>query len=60
LGYYLPSKVCKAASISNLKLYAQLRNLGNIFSTIDFLDLDLGEATSFYNRGVTIGLDISF
>ncbi|MDR0394756.1 MAG: TonB-dependent receptor [Tannerella sp.] len=60
LGYYLPGKVCSKLGINNLKVYGQLRNLGNIYSSIDFLDLDMGEAVSFYNRGMTLGLEISF
>jgi hypothetical protein len=60
LGYFLPKNICKPAGISNLKLYAQLRNPGNIYSTVDYLDLDLGESTSFYNRGVTFGIDVTF
>jgi len=70
LGYFLPSKICRSAGISNLKVYAQLRNLGNIYSTIKYLDLDLGTSVSsnvidnagvsFYNRGITFGIDASF
>ncbi|MDR0575135.1 MAG: TonB-dependent receptor [Tannerella sp.] len=60
LGYYLPNKICNRIGLNNLKVYGQLRNPGNIYSSIDFLDLDLGESVSFYNRGVTLGLEISF
>jgi len=58
LGYFLPSNITKAVGISSLKLYGQLRNPGNLWSTIDFLDLDTG--VSFYNRGFTIGVEIGF
>lgn len=58
LGYYMPKKVCKNLGIQDLKIYAQGKNLGNLYSTVDFLDLDLG--TSFYNRGFTMGLQIGF
>ena len=58
LGYNLPKKVCKDLGIQNLKIYAQGKNLGNIYSTVDFLDLDLG--TSYYNRGFTMGVQVGF
>lgn len=58
LGYYMPKKVCKNLGIQNFKVYAQGKNLGDVFSTVDFLDLDLG--TSYYNRGFTMGVQIGF
>ncbi len=58
LGYYLPKKACKAIGIQDMKVFAQAKNLGNLYSSVDFLDLDLG--TSFYNRGLTMGLQIGF
>lgn len=57
-GYYMPKKVCKQIGIQDMKVYAQAKNLGNLYSSVDFLDLDLG--TSFYNRGFTLGLQIGF
>jgi len=74
LGYYLPSKYCQRVGIGNLKVYAQLRNLGNIFSTIDYLDLDYNDTNlnegnygivtnnmvSYYNRGYTFGVELTF
>jgi len=52
-------------------VYAQARNLGNIFSTVDYLDLDYNDTNynegynvnnlvSFYNRGFTFGLELTF
>ncbi len=58
LGYNFPKSICNKIGFSSLKVYVQGRNLGNIYSSIDYLDLDLG--TSFYNRGFTIGLNIGF
>ena len=58
IGYNFPSKVCDAIGISSLKIYAQGKNLGNVFSTVDFIDLDLG--TTYYNRGVIFGVQIGF
>ena len=58
LGYNMPKKVCKNLGIQNLKVYAQGKNLGDVFSSVDFLDLDLG--TSYYNRGLTFGIQVGF
>jgi hypothetical protein len=58
LGYNFDSKMLKKVGIANLKVYAQAKNLGNIYSSVDFLDLDLG--TTYYNRGYTVGLQIGF
>jgi TonB-linked outer membrane protein, SusC/RagA family/TonB-dependent outer membrane receptor, SusC/RagA subfamily, signature region len=59
LGYFLPDNICKPLGISNLKVFTQLRNPGNLYSSIDFLDLDLGTST-YYNRGITFGIEIGF
>lgn len=53
-----PEKLCRTMGINNLKVYGQLKNPGNLYSSIDFQDLDLG--TTFYNRGFTLGLQIGF
>ncbi len=58
LGYNLPYKVCKKMFIEGLKVYFQVKNPGTIFGSVDFMDLDAG--TTYYNRGYTIGLDVSF
>lgn len=58
LGYTLDKKVCDKIGINNLKVYVQGKNLGNLYSSIDFLDLDLG--TTYYNRGFTVGLQVGF
>lgn len=58
LGYFLPGNLCKAIGISNFKIFTQLKNPGNLYSSVDFMDLDLG--TSYYNRGVTFGIEIEF
>lgn len=59
LGYNLPDNAIKLLGINNLKIFTQLRNPGNLYSSIDFIDLDLGTST-YYNRGVTFGLEIGF
>lgn len=58
LGYNFPKSICNKIGFSSLKVYVQGRNLGNIYSSVDFWDLDLG--TSYYNRGFTVGLNIGF
>lgn len=58
LGYFLPNNICKTIGVNNLKVYTQLRNPGNLYSSIDFLDLDFG--TTYHNRGVTFGIEIGF
>ena len=58
LGYNFDKKVCKSIGISSLKLYAQAKNLGNLYSSVDFIDLDLG--TTYYNRGFTFGIQVGF
>lgn len=58
LGYNFDKRVCKSLGIGSLKLYAQGKNLGNIYSSVDFMDLDLG--TSYYNRGYTFGIQVGF
>ena len=40
------------------KVYIQGRNLGMLYSSVDFMDLDTG-ATHF-NRGFTFGLQLDF
>ncbi|MFA6336300.1 MAG: SusC/RagA family TonB-linked outer membrane protein, partial [Bacteroidales bacterium] len=58
LGYNLPAKTCKTIGIENMKIYAQAKNLGTIYSTVDWIDLDLGGST--FNRGWVIGLELGF
>ena len=58
LGYNFSKNLCKKIGINSLKAYVQGKNLGNLYSSIDFLDLDLG--STYYNRGVTFGLQVGF
>jgi len=58
LGYTFQQSLCKKLGIESLKVYAQAKNLGNLYSSIDFIDLDLER--SYYNRGFTLGLNIGF
>lgn len=58
LSYNLDQKIIKNIGISSLKVYAQAKNIGNLYSSVDFMDLDLG--TTYYNRGFTFGLQVGF
>ena len=58
LGYNFDKKICKAIGLNGLKLYVQGKNLGMLYSSIDFMDLDTG--WTYYNRGFTIGAQIDF
>lgn len=58
IGYNFNQKTLKKIGLASLKVYAQARNLGNIYSSVDFMDLDTG--TTFYNRGYTFGVQIGF
>jgi TonB-linked SusC/RagA family outer membrane protein len=58
LGYNLDSKALKTTAISGLKIYLQVVNPGMLFSKINWMDMDVVDAT--YNRGITIGLNASF
>lgn len=58
LGYNFDKKLCKSIGLNSLKLYAQAKNLGNLYSSVDFIDLDLG--TTYYNRGFTFGIQVGF
>lgn len=58
LGYFVPKKVCKNLGISSVKVYAQARNLCDIYSTMSDYDLDLGR--TYFDRGYTVGLQVEF
>ena len=58
LGYNFDHKLISKAGIENLKLYIQGKNLGMLWSSVDFMDLDTG--ATYYNRGFTIGLQVDF
>lgn len=58
LGYILPRDMIRKAGMSNVKVYVQANNPFTIYSSVKFIDLDLGGAT--YNQGWTIGLDVTF
>lgn len=58
LGYSFPNKLLKNTGLSALKVYAQCKNPGMVFSHVDFRDMDSGSNT--YNQGFTFGLNVSF
>ena len=44
--------------MSALQLYVQGRNLGMLYSSVNFMDLDTG--ATYFNRGFTVGLQLDF
>ena len=58
LGYNFDKSICKAIGINGIKVYVQGRNLGMLYSSVDFMDLDTG--ATFFNRGFTAGLQVDF
>ena len=58
LGYRLDKSLCEKIGIHGAKLYIQGKNLGMLYSSVDFMDLDTG--ATFYNRGFTVGLQLDF
>jgi TonB-linked SusC/RagA family outer membrane protein len=58
LGYNLDKAVCKSIGINGAKLYVQGKNLGMLYSSVDFMDLDTG--WTYFNRGFTVGLQVEF
>jgi len=58
LGYRLDKTLCDKIGIQGAKVYVQGKNLGMLYSSVDFMDLDTG--ATFFNRGFTIGLQLDF
>lgn len=58
LGYNFDRKLLERIGLSNLKLYVQGRNLGMLYSSYKYMDLDTGQ--SYFNRGFTVGLQVGF
>ena len=58
LGYNFDKKLCNKIGISGAKVYMQGKNLGMLYSSVDFMDLDTG--WTYYNRGFTLGVQIDF
>ena len=58
LGYRLDKALCDRIGINGAKFYIQGRNLGMLYSSVDFMDLDTG--ATYFNRGFTVGLQLDF
>ncbi len=58
LAYNLPKKLVNKWSIGNIKCYAQMKNVGMLYSTVDYKDLDTGGVT--YNQGFVFGINADF
>ena len=75
LGYTLPASIAKKLGLQTVRLYAQAKNPGMLFSKISWLDMDLSnnatwdntqnklgttQSTSTWNRGFVFGLNVGF
>lgn len=58
LGYNFNPKALRSVGVKSLKLYAQAKNIGDLYTTCKFIDLDLNQ--TFFNRGVTFGVQVGF
>ena len=58
LGYRLDKATYNKLGIHGAKFYIQGRNLGMLYSSVDFMDLDTG--ATYFNRGFTVGLQLDF
>ncbi|NWJ49810.1 MAG: TonB-dependent receptor [Bacteroidetes bacterium] len=58
LGYNIPTSIAKKLGLQTMKVYAQAKNPGMLFSKIDWLDMDTGSST--WNRGFVFGLNVGF
>ena len=58
MGYTFPKSISNKLGLQNLKVYAQIKNPGMLYSKIDWLDMDLGGST--WNRGFVFGVNVGF
>jgi len=60
LGYNFSKNLLRkiGAGISGAKVYIQGKNLGMLYSSVDYMDLDTG--WTYYNRGFTMGIQVDF
>ena len=58
LGYTFPKSILRGTPITALRAYIQARNLGSIFNGSEVRDMDTGN--TYYNRGFTFGVNVTF
>ena len=58
MGYTFQKSIASKLGLQNLKVYAQIKNPGMLYSKIDWLDMDLGGST--WNRGFVFGVNVGF
>ena len=58
LGYNFPKSILRGTPITALRAYIQARNLGSIFNGSEVRDMDTGN--TYYNRGFTFGVNVTF
>jgi TonB-linked SusC/RagA family outer membrane protein len=69
LGYTLPVSIARKLGLQTLRVYAQAKNPGMLFTNIDWLDMDLcrlatpttpQQNISTWNRGFVFGVNVGF
>ena len=58
VSYNTNSGYFKKAGFSGLRVYVQVSNPGMLFSKLKYLDMDVAGPT--WNRGITLGINVSF
>jgi TonB-linked SusC/RagA family outer membrane protein len=58
LGYMLPKNLLSKVKVNSLKVFAQVRNAGVLWSQNNFRDSEYG--TLYYNRGYVFGINVGF
>ncbi len=58
LGYTFPKSMVSSLGISNMKVYAQARDLGMLWSNNKFMDSEFGQL--YFNRGLVFGVNVEF
>jgi hypothetical protein len=58
LGYTLPKSLVSRLGIGSLKVYAQTRDAGLLWSSNKFLDPEYGGL--YFNRGLVFGVNVEF
>ena len=58
LGYNFPKAILRGTPITALRAYIQAKNLGSIFNGSEVRDMDTGQ--TYYNRGFTFGVNVTF
>jgi len=58
IGYTLPKSLSSKLKLNNMRIYAQIKDAGMLWSNIKFRDGEYG--TLYYNRGMVFGVNVNF